>query len=338
MRNRDYRALFDAIDYGFCIIQVLFDAQGRPHDYRFLETNTTFVAQTGLHNAVGCTMRTLEPEHEAHWFEIYGDVALTGKPLRFERPAGALGRWYDVYAFRVDAPAKHHVAVLFNDITQRKRDEERLVLLNREIGHRARNMLAVVSSIARLTNAESVEAYKTALLGRIDALAISQSLVSEASAEQVDIVRLMEEELATFRSAQPQRVTLSGPSVMLDPASVQALAMAAHELATNAVKHGALSTDQGHVSVEWSQGEDGQVRLRWSETGGPAVREPTRRGLGLGTIMSCAYDEFGSGQVGFDWRPQGLVCELTLPGSRSRREPAGPSGSALGGQETQKLN
>ncbi|MFZ1106697.1 MAG: HWE histidine kinase domain-containing protein [Hyphomicrobiaceae bacterium] len=318
MKNQDYRTLFDAIDHGFCIVEVLFDEQHRPLDYLFLEINATFEAQTGLRDAVGKTMRSLQPDHEAHWFEIYGDIALTGKPLRFEKPAEALGRWYDVYAFRVGAPVERRVAILFNDITQRRRDEERLALLNREIGHRARNMLTVVASIARLTDAETVAAYKKALLGRIDALAISQRLLSEASTEEADIARLMEEELAAFQPTGSPRVTLNGPTIMMDDAAVQALAMAVHELATNAAKHGALSTDQGRVSVEWAQGDDGQVRVRWSETGGPVVKEPSRHGLGIGTIMSCGHDEFGSGQVSFAWRPEGLICDLTLP-ARARK-------------------
>ena len=303
MKNQDYRALFDAIDHGFCIVEVLFDEQNHPLDYRFLEINATFEAQTGLKDAVGKTMRSLEPDLEAHWFDIYGEIALTGKPLRFERPAGALGRWYDVYAFRVGAPAGRRVAILFNDITQRKRDEERLVLLNREIDHRAKNMLTVIASIARLTDAETVPEYKDSLLGRIDALAISQRLLSETGTEETEIARLIEEELAPFQIAGASRVTLSGPTVMLDHAAAQALAMAVHELATNATKHGALSTSEGRVSVEWAQSDDGQVRVRWSEAGGPAVREPSRHGLGIGTIMSCGHDGFGRGQVSFDWRP-----------------------------------
>jgi two-component sensor histidine kinase len=313
MKNQDYRALFDAIDHGFCIVEVLFDEQNHPLDYRFLEINATFEAQTGLKNAVGKTMRSLEPDHEAHWFDIYGEIALTGNPLRFEMPAGALGRWYDVYAFRVGAPVERRVAILFSDITQRKRDEERLLLLNREIDHRAKNMLTVIASIAQLTDAETVSEYKDRLLGRIDALAISQRLLSETGSEETEIARLMEEELVPFQVADTPRVTLSGPTVMLDHDATQALAMAVHELATNATKHGALSTSEGRVSVEWAQRDDGQVRVRWSETGGPAVREPSRRGLGIGTIMmSCGHDEFGRGQVSFDWRPEGLVCDLTL--------------------------
>jgi two-component sensor histidine kinase len=318
MRDLDYRALFDGIDHGFCIIEVLFDDRHRPRDYRFLEVNATFGAQTGLTDVVGKTMRSLRPEHEAHWFDIYGEIALTGKPRRFEKPAGALGRWYDVYAFRVGTPADRRVAVLFNDITQRKRDEERLILLNREIDHRAKNMLALIASIARLSDADTVPEYKQTLLGRIDALAISQRLLSESVAEETEITRLIEEELAPFRLAGTPRVTLSGPALMLDHAAAQALAMAVHELATNATKHGALSTGEGRVSVEWVQRDERHIRIRWSETGGPAAKEPSHRGLGTGTIMSCCHNGFGSGQVNFDWRPDGLVCDLIVPGRTAK--------------------
>ena len=161
-----YRALFNSIDQGFCVVEVLFDRDDRPVDYRFLEINEAFGAQTGLTDAVGATMRSLRPNHEAHWFEIYGNVALTGEPIRFENRAAALGRWYDVYAFRVDEPDQRRVAILFNDITERKRDQERLALLATEIDHRARNLLAVVTSMVRMTRADTVPEYKANLLGR----------------------------------------------------------------------------------------------------------------------------------------------------------------------------
>ncbi len=121
-----YRTLFNSIDQGFCIVEIVFDAAGQPADYRFLETNPAFERQTGLHEAEGKLMRELAPDHEAHWFEMYGRVALTGAPARFVNEAKALGRWYDVYAFRVDEPQSRHVAILFNDITERKRSEEAL--------------------------------------------------------------------------------------------------------------------------------------------------------------------------------------------------------------------
>jgi PAS domain S-box-containing protein len=121
-----YRALFEFIDQGFCTVEVLFDRQGRAFDYRFLDVNRAFEQQTGLENAVGRTMRDLAPGHEPHWFQVYGQVALTGIPARFEQRAEALGRWYDVYAFRVGEPEARQVAILFSDITARKHAEQRL--------------------------------------------------------------------------------------------------------------------------------------------------------------------------------------------------------------------
>ena len=118
-----YRLLFDSIDEGFCVIEMLFDEAGRPVDYRFLEVNPAFEQQTGLGRAVGRTIREMVPDHDRRWFETYGRVALTGEPVRFEDEATAMGRWFDVHASRVGGPGSRKVALLFNDITRRKRAE-----------------------------------------------------------------------------------------------------------------------------------------------------------------------------------------------------------------------
>ena len=118
-----YRSLFESIDEGFCLIEVLFDETGKAFDYRFLEANPALEKHTGLVDTIGKTVRELLPQHEAHWFEIYGRIALTGVPERFENSARALGRFFDVYAFRMGEPQEHKVAVLFNDISDRKRTE-----------------------------------------------------------------------------------------------------------------------------------------------------------------------------------------------------------------------
>ncbi len=124
-----YRTLFNSIDEGFCLIEVLFDETGKAFDYRFLEANPAFEKHTGLVDAIGKTVRQLVPQHEAHWFEIYGEIALTGVPARFENSAAELGRFYDVYAFRVGEPHDRKVAVLFKDISDRKRREANLCFL-----------------------------------------------------------------------------------------------------------------------------------------------------------------------------------------------------------------
>jgi PAS domain S-box-containing protein len=121
-----YRQLFDTLIEGFCTIEVLFDAAGKPVDYRFLEINPAFEKQTGLRDAQGKRMRELAPNHEEHWFQIYGNIALTGEPLRFENEAKALGRHYEVCAYRVGGAGSRKVAILFNDITDRKTAQVKL--------------------------------------------------------------------------------------------------------------------------------------------------------------------------------------------------------------------
>ena len=125
-----YRALFESIDAGFCVIEMLFDDAGTPVDYRFVETNPAFVAQTGLVDAVGRRAKELVPGLEDHWIETYARVATSGEPVRFENRADELGRWFDVFAFRVGAPDDRHVALLFTDVTASRRaaqERERLL-------------------------------------------------------------------------------------------------------------------------------------------------------------------------------------------------------------------
>jgi PAS domain S-box-containing protein len=124
-----YRLLVDSIDEGFCVVEILLDEAGRPCDYRFLETNAVFEEQTGLAGAVGRTARELVPNLESRWFEIYGKVALTGESVRFVEGSEAMGRWFDVYAFRFGPADTRRVAILFTDITARRRaaaERERL--------------------------------------------------------------------------------------------------------------------------------------------------------------------------------------------------------------------
>ena len=116
-----YRTLFTSIDEGFCVIEMIFDEHDKPVDYIFLEVNPTFGKQTGLLEATGKRMRELVPDLEEHWFEIYGNVALTGESIRFMNEAKPMeGRWFDVYACRVGGPDSRKVAIIFNDITKRK--------------------------------------------------------------------------------------------------------------------------------------------------------------------------------------------------------------------------
>ena len=121
-----YRNLFNSMDEGFCIIEVIFDADKKPIDYRFLEVNPAFSKHTGMHDVTGKRMRAFAPDHEAYWFETYGNIALSGEPIRFVSEAKALGRWFEVDAFRVGEQSSPKVAVLFTNITERKVAEKAL--------------------------------------------------------------------------------------------------------------------------------------------------------------------------------------------------------------------
>lgn len=137
LRSQRYRALFESIDDGYCLMQLLFDEHDHPVDYRFLETNATFEEHTGLKNAKGRTARELVPDLDASWFELYGKVALTGEAARFENQAPAMGgRWFEVYASRVGDPALRQVALVFKNITARKAAQDEL----QESEARFRNM------------------------------------------------------------------------------------------------------------------------------------------------------------------------------------------------------
>ena len=118
-----YRTLFNSIDEGYCIVQMLFDAQGQATDYRYIEISRSFERQTGFVDAKNKTIRELLPNADLHWIVAFGEVALTGKPIRFESYSSSLTRWYDVYAFRFDGPEHHQVGILFNDISTRKKAE-----------------------------------------------------------------------------------------------------------------------------------------------------------------------------------------------------------------------
>jgi PAS domain S-box-containing protein len=128
-----YRTLFESVDEGVCTIEVLFDENEKPIDYRFLEVNPSFEKQTGIQNARGRSMREIAPLHEEHWFEMYGKIALTGESVRFENQAVQLNRWYDVYALRVGNPQQRHVAIFFKDITERKLADEAIKRFNEQL-------------------------------------------------------------------------------------------------------------------------------------------------------------------------------------------------------------
>jgi two-component sensor histidine kinase len=204
------------------------------------------------------------------------------------------------------------------DVTARKAAEERQALLMREVDHRAKNALSVVSAALRLTRAPDLPSYMKAIEGRIAALARAQTLLADDRWAGADLRTLLRGELATFLdvgAAGGPRVEASGPPVTLPAGAAQPLAMAIHELATNAIKYGALSTPTGCIAIHWEKAgwPSEMLRLHWVERGGPRLEAvPERRGFGTRVLDKTVRGQLG-GTVSLAWNASGLVCELEMP-------------------------
>jgi PAS domain S-box-containing protein len=216
-----------------------------------------------------------------------------------------------------DAEGTRFFTGIMRDISARQAEEERKTLLVREVDHRARNVLAVVQSVIRLTARDEPKAFATAVEARVAALARAHSLLAEGGWYGADLRAVAERALAPYTPMLGSgTVRLDGPPFTLAPAAVQPIAMVLHELATNAVKHGALSVPGGTVAVEWRtsrDGSDGQLHVQWAEADGvPVPGIPARRGFGTRLIDASVRSQLG-GAVTRHWAPAGLVCEISIP-------------------------
>jgi PAS domain S-box-containing protein len=197
------------------------------------------------------------------------------------------------------------------DITEQKRSREQIATLAREAEHRSKNLLANVQATVKLSQSDTPEGLKRAIEGRIRALANVHSLFVETRWIGAELSTVATQELAPYSNQAVTRVRIEGPQVLLKPDIAQAIAMILHELATNAAKYGALSTAEGQTELKWSHEADGKLSLRWTEMGGPHVQAPTRQGFGTRVIEGMVGQL--KGEARFDWRAEGLVCEIALP-------------------------
>jgi signal transduction histidine kinase/DNA-binding response OmpR family regulator len=315
-----WRQLLDRMHEGFCICELVYDAEGVATDWRYIEASGGWERLTGLSSsaATGRLASELVPGLERHWLEVYARVVETGEPAHFELEAAALGRWYDVSAYRV---GPRRFGALFLDVTARRIATERQMLLAREVDHRAKNALAVVQSVVRLTRADDVRGYSRAVEGRVAALARAHTLLAEDRWRGTEVRVVVEHELAAHRSSQ---LLIEGPALRLRPEAVQPLSMVLHELATNAAKYGALSVPDGRLAVNWRHDHPAApLQLRWTELNGPPVAPPERRGFGSTLIEATVRGQLG-GTVVMHYRREGVQCEVTIAPDRV----APPTGEA----------
>jgi PAS domain S-box-containing protein len=237
-------------------------------------------------------------------------------PLEFRVVAEGQGiRWVECHGVAVNEAAARPARFLgvFLDITARRTAEETRDLLAREVDHRARNLFAIVQAIVRLTKATTLEEYRRAVEARVHVLARTHSFLSDAAWQPTDFADVLRAELEGFGL---ERITLEGPPLRLRPSVVSSLSLMIHELATNAARYGALSTEEGRLAISWRDDDQAGLRILWRETGGPApaLVGPVR---GFGSeLIANAVQQLG-GTLTKDWPPEGLACVIVLPAERT---------------------
>jgi two-component system CheB/CheR fusion protein len=208
------------------------------------------------------------------------------------------------------------IVLTFTDITERRRKEQHQDLLLAELGHRIKNTLTVVQSIAAQTmrRSASLEAFYQQFSQRLQALARAHDLLSAGDWHQARLREVVGEPLRPYEIA-PARIRFEGEDLRLRPGAALTLSLVVHELTTNAAKHGALSTPSGRVSIEWElTGSEGApaVRLVWRETEGPGAAAPAQHGFGL-TLIERGIGHELDGTARLDFAPEGLTCEIVIP-------------------------
>lgn len=253
------------------------------------------------------------------WRQAEQEGSLYHATYRIRRANDGMERWMESYGrfiHAAGATGPRFVGVMF-DVTARRQTEERQGLLMREVDHRAKNVLAVVLSVVRLSRNDDPRAFAEAVEGRVAALARTHELLAREKWSGATLRALAEEELAAYRGAAAgrERILLDGPPLRLEASAVQPLSMALHELATNAARHGSLSRPEGQVVLRWRQHEDGMLRLCWSERGGPAILgRPTRQGFGSRLLRTAITGQL-DGTAELDWDEGGLRCTIAVPGT-----------------------
>ncbi len=346
-----YRALFESIDAGFCVIEMIYDQAGKPVDYLFLEVNPAFERHSGMHQATGRRMREIAPNHEAFWFEFYGEVARDGEPRRLESHAHELGRWFDVYAFRFGAPELRQVAVLFSDTSERQQAEEALRTVDRRktefiatLAHELRNPLAPISAGLQALKLAGANAEVTgraiAMIERqvgqmthllddlldINRINLGKVKLRRARLDMAEVVRHTVQDFQAHYRRLNRRLSCDLPLVpMQAEADATRLSQILGNLLNNAAK---FTSEGGHVHVAL-KGEDGQAVVRVRDDGigiAPAQLESIFElfaqvdddkqsafgGLGVGIALAKQLAELHGGRLEARSEGAGKGSEFTL--------------------------
>jgi PAS domain S-box-containing protein len=281
----------------------------------------------------------IHPADRAETARLWAEGRRTGVAFTSEyRLRHFSGQWRWMRVHRV--PLRNEQGVLTGwvgmnkDITEEKEAKQRLELLNSELTHRVKNLLAVIIAIAQESGKRAIglEPFLADFSSRLEALAQSHDLLVKGGWQSVELKELIRSQLAMFAPQHTaKRLFLSGPSLNVKPAAAQALGMVFHELATNAVKHGAFSNSGGSVEVTWACTPADQLELIWKERGGPAVGQPERTGFGTVVVTKFANHVLG-GEPQLVYAADGVQWSLKTPRDRVV-EPVNPSGEPEASRE-----
>jgi PAS domain S-box-containing protein len=305
-------------------------------DGRFLRVNEAICAITGYSREELLSLKLFTNTHPADadldragfQQQVSGELEFYSVEKRFRHKDGRL-IWMSVSSspVRDDSGKLLYAVRVVQDITERKAAERRQKLLIDELNHRVKNTLATVQSLASQTarGAPTPAAFREGFEGRLIALSKAHDQLTVHHWESADLREILSASLAPYASTKPDRIVLRGEDVVLRPRAVLTLAMAFHELTTNAAKYGALSVPGGSVEIRWQPvpgqgGERPQLRIEWIEQGGPAVVEPTQRGFGSKLIEGSIAAELG-GRAELAYAPEGVRCAIVIPLDAATTEP-----------------
>jgi len=271
--------------------------------------------------ALGQYITRLIPEQ--HWAAHAAHIRNFAYTDAAERLVGSFGAISGIRADGGEFPIEASISqtevngqrlstVILRDITEQRASEAAVRLLTREVDHRAKNALAVVQALVSMTQATTKEEYIAAVRGRVSALGRAHSMLAQNRWEGADLAQIIADESAAYQKLG--QLQHAGPPITLTANSVQSVSMVINELATNALKYGALSVDRGRVDVDWRVLPEGELELRWTEIGGPAVRKPHSTGFGFTLINEVTTHQLG-GRVELNWPAEGLQLVATLPAS-----------------------
>ncbi|WP_295735052.1 sensor histidine kinase [uncultured Bartonella sp.] len=223
-----------------------------------------------------------------------------------------IGYWAEAAPKDVGNSMKHRILGVLQDVTERREAQEKQAILSGELAHRVKNILAIVQSIANQTLTEETSVTKALqnFSVRLDALAHAQDILTQGAANSADLQQIVESSL-DIHDKTGKRFIVSGPSVSLSPQTALSMALALHELSTNAVKYGALSTKNGVVEISWTI-EKNEFHFSWREKGGPIVHEPTKLSFGSKLIKRLLPARF-NGHADLNYNPDGFSFELFAP-------------------------